>query len=257
MPVGRENGEEPPKKIAEEMLKYDVILLITTKSLSHTQARRNASLRARIASMPNISEDMMSRLDVDYNQMRERIEKIADILTKGNKVRILTDIGTNITMDIPGKGETDTGIYINKGDFGNLPAGEAAVLPRNSNGFFIVDATFAGTGKLDKPIKITVKDNYAVKIEGGEAAKKLLNIINNFGEKARNIAELGIGTNDKAKITGLTLEDEKVLGTAHIALGNNKSYGGEVDVPLHLDGVFYNPTIFVDKKKIMDKGKLL
>ena len=72
-----------------------------------------------------------------------------------------------------------------------------------------------------------------------------------------NIAEFSIGTNEKAKITGITLEDEKVLGTAHIALGNNKSYGGKVDVPLHLDGVFYSPTIFVDKKKIMEKGKLL
>ena len=51
------------------------------------------------------------------------------------------------------------------------------------------------------------------------------------------------------------LEDEKMLGTVHIALGNNLSFGGDNDVPLHLDGVITRPDIYVDDKKIMEKGK--
>lgn len=71
------------------------------------------------------------------------------------------------------------------------------------------------------------------------------------------MAELGIGLNPKAKIIGIILEDEKVIGTVHIALGNNLSYGGTNDVPLHLDGVIKSPDVYVDGKVIMAKGKFI
>ncbi|GAG48367.1 unnamed protein product, partial [marine sediment metagenome] len=145
IPVGKINGEEPPNDIAEEMFKYDVILLLTTKSLSHTKARRDACKNgARIASMPGITEDIMSRLDVDYEEMEKRISKIKELLTKGSGIKIITKKGTNISFSIIGRdGKTDTGIYTQKGDFGNLPAGEAAIAPLEgtTNGCFVVDAS--------------------------------------------------------------------------------------------------------------------
>ena len=102
-----------------------------------------------------------------------------------------------------------------------------------------------------------VKDGYATNIIGNRQAKELKQTLDNINNKnAFNIAELGIGTNPKAIITGNILEDEKVLGTAHIAFGKNSSFGGKVDVPIHIDGVFNKPTIYVDKKLIIDDGKL-
>jgi leucyl aminopeptidase (aminopeptidase T) len=80
-------------------------------------------------------------------------------------------------------------------------------------------------------------------------------MVSKFGDKGKNIAEFGIGTNDKAKLSGMLLEDEKVLGTVHIALGDNKTMGGKVHVPLHLDGVITNPTILVDSTPIMRSGR--
>ena len=59
-----------------------------------------------------------------------------------------------------------------------------------------------------------------------------------------------------AHISGYALEDEKVLGTTHVALGNNKSFGGTNDVPIHLDAVVYKSTIEIDGKIILSKGKL-
>ncbi len=106
-------------------------------------------------------------------------------------------------------------------------------------------------------IKIEVKNGFATGITGGKSAKKLVKMLAPFGRKGRNIAEIGIGTNDKAKLSGLILEDEKVLGTAHIALGNNLSMGGNVSVGIHLDGVIKKPDIWFDNKQIMKKGKLL
>ncbi|MEM4409645.1 MAG: hypothetical protein QXI19_12975, partial [Candidatus Caldarchaeum sp.] len=94
-------------------------------------------------------------------------------------------------------------------------------------------------------------------ITGGAAARKLLSIMEPHGTLAFNIAELGIGTNDVARVRGNLLEDEKALGTAHIAFGDNKSMGGTVRVASHLDGVILKPTITIDGRKIMDGGTLL
>ena len=71
------------------------------------------------------------------------------------------------------------------------------------------------------------------------------------------VSSWGIGLNRKAKITGLVLEDEKVYGTCHVAVGNNIGFGGSVDVPLHIDSVIRKPSLFLDGKCVMEKGKLL
>ncbi len=47
------------------------------------------------------------------------------------------------------------------------------------------------------------------------------------------------------------------MGTIHIALGDNKSMGGSVNVPVHLDGIIKSPTVYFDGKVIMKSGKLL
>jgi aminopeptidase len=106
-------------------------------------------------------------------------------------------------------------------------------------------------------LQIEVKDGYATKITGGAIASKLNKMLDEVGKDARNIAEFGIGTNPSAKLSGVLLEDEKVMGTIHIALGNNKSMGGSVNVPIHLDGVVKKPTVYLDGKLLMKDGKLL
>ncbi len=79
---------------------------------------------------------------------------------------------------------------------------------------------------------------------------------------ARNIAEFGIGTNDKAKVGTTLLELKKVLGTIHIAIGDNSTFGGKVSVPLHIDYVFENSTVdftFSDGRsfRLIKDGKML
>jgi len=260
-PVGKRNGEEPPSDVAGEIRKHDVAFLITTTSLSHTKARKDATEKGvRIASMPGITKETIIRtLGADYNKIREKTQKLAAMLENGKTARITTELGTDMTMSIEGRKihGVNGGIFDKKGDWGNLPEGEACMAPveGTANGIFYVDCCM-GTGLLKSPLKITVKDGFAVSFEG-EEAKKVLEQFDDMPKKAFSIAELGIGTNDKAVITGNILEDEKVLGTAHIALGNNMSFEGTVDVPIHIDGVFRKPTIEVDGKKIMEDGNLL
>ena len=116
----------------------------------------------------------------------------------------------------------------------------------------------SGVGLLtDEIIDVSVVDGYAVKFEGGESANILLSIMEPHGKQAFNLAELGIGTNDKAEIVGNILEDEKAFNTIHIAFGDNKSMGGTVRVASHLDGVVKDPNVYIDNKLIMSEGKLL
>ena len=264
IPVGKVNGEEPSSEISKKMCEYDVIIIPTTKSLSHTKARRDAVISgARLSTLPGITEDMMIRtINVDYDEMKLITNKICDHLDNGKKVLITAPNGTNLEMDIDNRITLgrDVGIYDKKGLWGNLPEAESCLAPieGTTNGVYVVDGSQAGVGVLDEPLIIKVENGYAVDIKGGEKAfrlKKILDSVNN--KNAYNIAELGIGTNKKAIITGLILEDEKVYGTCHIALGNNMSYGGKVDVPIHLDGIINSPTISVDGKVIIKDGELI
>lgn len=110
---------------------------------------------------------------------------------------------------------------------------------------------------VDEVIELEVREGYAVGIRGGEAALQLEASITPFGKEARNIAELGIGTNERAKLVGNILEDEKVLWTVHIAIGKNSALGGVVDVPLHLDGIVREPTLEVGGVRVLEKGRML
>jgi len=256
----REHGEEPPEIIAKQMLQYDVELLITEKSLTHTKARREATLKGvRIATMPSITEDIANRcLDIDYDALKLESNRIYDVLNASRTVRVITGLGTDITFKI-GKAHffgKNGGSFDYPGAFGNLPEGEVSFSPKTCDGIFVVDASFPDIGILDSPLTFKVKEGKVYEI-AGKRSEEVINRLDRVGPKAYFVAELGIGLNPKAKVIGNILEDEKVIGTVHVALGNNLSYGGTNDVPLHLDGVITKPDIYVDDKRIMKKGHFI
>lgn len=256
------HGVEPPEAVAQAMLFADVVIIPTSKSLTHTAARRKANEKgARIATMPDITADMMARtLSGNYAEIAERCRKYADLLTPAREAHVVSPAGTDLKFSIRGrKGLADTGIIHLPGDFSNLPAGEAYVSPLEgtANGKLVVDGSMAGIGILEEPIVMTVEEGYATEITGGKEAKKLESIVGRYGREARNIAELGIGLNEFAQITGYVLEDEKVMGTIHIAIGDNSNFGGTVSVPSHLDGVLLKPTLSIDGRVIIKDGELV
>ncbi len=256
------NGEEPPDYVADLMKKFDIVLCPTTKSLTHTDARRNASAKGvRVATFPGITKDVMIRgLNADYKKIAALTNKLKRRIEKTKEVRVTTAKGTDITMKVANRKVIPSkGLFHKKGEGGNLPTGEAFVAPveGTTEGVFIADGSFAGIGVLKNVVRVKVEKGLATEITGGTEAKKLWKMVSKFGDKGKNIAEFGIGTNDKLRLSGMLLEDEKVLGTVHIALGDNKTMGGKVHVPLHLDGVIKQPNVYFDGKKIMEKGKLL
>jgi len=246
------HGEEIPLPVAEAMKNSDVVIAPTTFSLTHTQARINACKnRARVASMPGITEKMMSQggMTADYDKINEIAIGLNKKLENVKKIRLVTDSGTDITFDLDGcKWYMDTGICHEPGCSSNLPAGELYIAPKDANGIFVVDGSMSSFGLLDSPLEFTVKNRYVTDIRG-KNAKELNTILDKVGKKARNIAEFGIGINPKASLIGNVLEDEKVGGTVHIALGDNSTFGGNVIAGIHLDGIIKKPELFVDGER--------
>jgi leucyl aminopeptidase (aminopeptidase T) len=258
----KSNGEEPPREVAELMKMFDVVMCPTSKSLTHTDSRRAASANGvRIATLPNVTEEIMIRcMNADYQRIAERTFRLCEMLDGTDVVRVKAPAGTDITLPKQGrKAHASSGLFREKGQSGNLPTGEAYLAPveGQSNGVVVVDGSMAMIGMVRQHITITVKDGFATAIDGGVEAKRLTDLIEPHGKDARNVAEFGIGTNDKAILSGLILEDEKVMGTVHIAFGDNKSMGGNVRVASHLDGLIKDPTVWFDERMIMKDGKFI
>ena len=245
----------------ENMTNQDVILFVTGYSLSHTNARRQAVGRgARLASMPGITTEILIRAaTADYRAVSKRSGRLQEIFSSGTEVTVQTDMGTAISFSIQGmEGHMEDGLYDKPGTWGNMPAGEASIGPREktAEGRIVVDWSMSGIGRLDEPLTLRIEKGMARRIEGkhsGEIRERLQPL----GDAAFTLAEFGMGTNDCTRLSGTVLEDEKTRGTVHFALGNNISFGGSADVPVHLDGVLTKPTVHVDGLLIMEKGQLL
>jgi len=260
MPPTARDGAEPPSEVAAAMCAATVCLLPVSKSLTHTHARKAASSAgARVASMPSITYEMAMRtMAVDYHGIARVSRLLADRITQGRTVRLTAPAGTDLTFSVAGRtAHADTGVLTERGRIGNLPAGEAFVAPLEgtAEGTLVIDAASLIHGApVDPPMLIAVRGGVAREVTGA-GAPELERIFREVGDGARNIAELGIGTNPAARVTGNVLESEKVVGTAHVALGNNFFMGGTVDVPFHSDGVIARPTIAVDGRPLMIDGR--
>ncbi len=256
------DGQEPPEFVSSVLKKCNVAFLVTTKSLTHTNARRQAcEIGVRVASLPGITEQVLARsIATDYDYIDRLNKKISSLLLKAASITVTSPRGTKLSFKIDANRPimNDNGLFTGEGAFGNLPSGEVYLAPieGSSNGVISVDGSVMDN-KVDKPVKMEVKDGYAANITGGKSAKRLTEALAPFGKESLNIAEFGIGTNPRAKFTGYVLEDIKVVGTCHIGLGNSLSAGGRVYAKTHVDCTIIRPTILFDKKKIMHNGKFL
>lgn len=202
-------------------------------------------------------------MNVDWKTLARRTRSIAKIVNEADDIRVKTANSTFISFSKKGrKARSDTGILTRKGSFGNLPAGEVYLAPLEGTAHGKLILEWGQTNQLGSPVTLTVKDGYVVGISGEDPyAEKLSKKLSERKENS-NIAELGIGTNEAAKRPDNILESEKILGTIHIALGDNSSFGGNVKTPFHQDFVFFQPTVTLlykdgRQRDILKAGRLL
>lgn len=252
---------EPPRAVAAAMAAADVVLAPTIQSLSHTAARKVASeAGVRIGTLPGVTEEMLGRLMTgDLEEIRRRGWAIVTALNRGAEVRITCPNGSDLRIGLEGRmGIVDAGELGNRGAFGNLPCGEGFIAPLEgtTEGTLVVDGSIAEIGLLESPVTLTVREGHLVEASGDDGAR-LMELLTAHGKDGTNVAELGIGTNEEAILTGNILEDEKILGTCHVAFGASAAIGGTVQVPVHLDCVVLEPTVEIDGETIVSGGDLL
>ncbi|HEX6603007.1 MAG TPA: aminopeptidase [Solirubrobacterales bacterium] len=255
------HAAEPPRPVAAAMAAADVVLAPTIQSLSHTAARKAASeAGVRIGTLPGVTEEMLGRLMTgDLEEIRRRGWAVVTALNRAAEARITCRHGSDLRIGLEGRmGIVDAGELGNRGAFGNLPCGEGFIAPveGTTEGKLVVDGSIAGIGLLETPVELTVRAGQLVEATGEDGAH-LMELLTAHGEDGTNVAELGIGTNEEAILTGNILEDEKILGTCHVAFGASAAIGGTVQVPVHLDCVVLEPTVEIDDEKIVSDGDLL
>ncbi|MEI6206118.1 MAG: aminopeptidase [Desulfuromonadales bacterium] len=243
----------------------DIIVALANNSTSHTRFRALAcAAGCRFASLPHFDPDMFhTSMKVDWSALAVRTAKLVKVVNQAEWIRVTTPNGTDMKICKERRSaEGDDGLLTKAGSFGNLPAGEAYLAPLEGKSHGVMVVEWGPTRKLDEPLRLNVERGVVVSIEGNDCHRQKLERKFEENPNCRNIAELGIGTNDRANRPDNVLEAEKILGTIHIALGDNSGFGGTVCAPFHEDYVFYHPTLTGimangDEKIIIDAGTLL
>ncbi len=253
-----EDGTEPPPAVAAALAAADVFIAPTRRSLSHAQARKRASeAGARGATLPGVTADMLARLmSCDFDVLQARSRELARLLDEADEAHITCPRGTDLRLDLRGRaGLPDDGDLTAPGAFGNLPCGEGFIAPAGGEGT-VVASSLAVLGLPPEPVALTVAGG-RLAAATSVAGDAFLAQLTAHGDAGTNLAELGIGTNERATLTGNVLEDEKILGSIHVAFGASAGIGGTVSVPIHLDVVVLEPTVEIGGTRVLDAGRML
>jgi leucyl aminopeptidase (aminopeptidase T) len=253
------DGAEPPAPVAEALAASDVFIAPASRSLSHTLARKRASeAGARGATMPHVTEDMLARLmAIDFDSLGARSRAVAKLLDAASEAHVTCPRGTDFRVDLRGRRAiADDGDLTVPGAFGNLPCGEGFIAPCGGEGTVVARSLAAIGLTQGHPATLTVEGGRLTAAKGPEG-EQLLAMLREHGDAGTNLAELGVGTNDRARLTGNVLEDEKILGTVHVAFGASIAIGGTVSVPIHLDCVVTDASLTVDGTPVLDEGRFL
>ncbi|GED63166.1 aminopeptidase [Lysinibacillus sp. FSL M8-0216] len=253
MPLLEKSGQEPIHAVSSLLANADVSLCLTTHSLTHTAARKNACEKGgRVATMPGITWEMLEQgaLHADAQEIEEMVEKYVQLLDKAAGIRIVKD-GHELTFSVENRlGIRSTGVIRQAGEHGNIPSGESYIAPieTSANGEILVDGSIANIGVLKEPLLLKISNGRLVEAIGPDGPR-LLELLGE--ENGRIIAEFGIGANKSAMLCGNVLEDEKVYGTIHIAFGSNVPFGGANTADVHIDCVVKNPVVYFDGERVI------
>jgi 2,5-dihydroxypyridine 5,6-dioxygenase len=263
------HGHEPPAAVAAAMFASDHVMLCTTRALAHSAAAKRCQLEGRtIFFMEEITPAMLSRGATlrDYEEMQELGRRVMEAWTRASTVHVSTDEGTDFRASVEGR----EGLFIAGKAFKSeslgmcscaFPDGEAVIAPveGSGNGVVVFDTTAHAVGRLREPMRLTVVDGVVVEIEGGPEAETWRRILEEQDdpESWKFPAEIAIGLNPKAQVTGSLREDKKLLGSCHMAVGTNADFGGTVKAKVHMDGLMRYPTVRLDDALAVEGGRLL
>jgi len=267
LPASEGTDAEVPAAALERLQGLDAVVEITKVSVRHSQARQDlqeAGTRYLYVGSP--SRDLFDgtgAMYADFPAHRSLIERLAGRVTAGSMMQITTVRGTDLAVDLDRRsGRALTGMADRAGQFGTPPCLEWGLVPSLSGmtGDLIVDAYGVGLGLLSEPIHARIENGRMVHIGEGREGGRLRDLLASArSPHAYQVSEVGVGMNPDAKMIDDMMNAEAVLGTAHIAVGTTPADPGveRVQAGLHIDLVFWHPTITIDGTVVMDGGQLV
>lgn len=260
---------EPETEIAEAIYKHDLCLLATSVPIAHTEAvRRAVANGSRFLVMDGVSADMLGAgaASADYARVHEIGLALEARWNAASHVRVTSEHGMDFEADITGRESWRWDGAAFAADWFQLtgcafPDGEVGIAPLegSGNGVVVWDASVHSLGLLDEPVRLTVEDGWITNIDGGPQAEDLAARIAALDDRHSYYcpAEIAIGINESARITGTLREDKKALGTVHIASGTNIDLGGTIHAKSHIDGLIRKPSLWMDGEIVVDRGRLV
>lgn len=208
---------------------YDLILVVSTFSATAPLTALAKTYGFRGATMHGMNDVILaSGLAVDYQEISKQAEKLRAGMTGANAVEIdfvVADNKHTLRLELTGQeAQKSHGLCHGGPDVANLPAGEVYFVPTSAGGTFPLRLE-SGTLGLMK-----VADG---RIVDGELLTGDAEELNRLLEKFRvdpasgEIGELGFGTQD-LPVSGQDIQDEKILGTVHVATGRSDHLGGNL-----------------------------
>ena len=261
------HGHEPPPSIAEAMQAAEIVFHVAdTYDISHTDAamRFRETGRKFVVAMAQFAEEYYDR-DIsidDLKRIKERTDRLAEMLTGAGEAQVTTPFGTDIRMSLRER----TGISLHP--LGNsviiaVPDyAEATISPveGSTEGTLVVDSSVQGWNfLLREPLHLTINSGKVTEVRGPEDYAVRLRELLDMDENASNCAaELGIGTSHTmpADLKGV-IWDYGTAGTLHVAAGRNNDIGGTTHSLFHKDLLLTRATVLLDDLCVLKDGQLL
>jgi leucyl aminopeptidase (aminopeptidase T) len=249
-----------PPSLYNSLGNSDCVVILSPNLISERLFDSARQKGTRILLLTNATRTLFEHLlKINFQKIATLSRRIADIFSIGKTLVLNSPNGTDVKINlVKTKGRAVTGQAKENGQITTLPAGEACVtLTSNVEGDIILDRICGQTKGLNKPITLKIKNGVLTQVKGSQEAEQLRKAIRRFGNSGRKINELGIGTNDNVTFGQSQLGDEKVYGTAHIAIGEYQITKVHGKIIQAIKGVIVKPTISIDGKMILEDGKVL
>jgi leucyl aminopeptidase (aminopeptidase T) len=190
----------------------------------------NQRLDLRAASMPGVRQHMeLHGLSVDHNKLRSRTKLLCPLMNEATRSHVKFSTGDEVVFDlrhrtraVPDCGECHRDHPLFR--FTNLPSGESFITTYAGEKQGCPSQTEGTIPFMDGQalVKLRIKENWIVGVEGESTEARKWRLFFDSDRARCNIAEYGLGCNDKARVTGAVIEDEKA--GFHWAFGRNDHF---------------------------------
>jgi leucyl aminopeptidase (aminopeptidase T) len=254
--------KKPIPSLSRLMQRNDVTIFCVNQkrivTYGHSDARVSAIKKGRRVAF--LTQSLLETPPAsDLHKIHARSHRLGRAIERSKHITVLSGKNYERKLEFSVKGRKSfplSSILVKKGDWGAIPDyAEAAIAPveGTGEGSVEIDGMIMGYGALKTPLILKFSKGKLDGFEGKEYRKQLTKLLQSKDKTLRELCELGLGANHlRTEIRG-EFDDKKILGSAHIAIGDNHTIGGKNVSRHHIDFLISQPRLLLDGKSVILK----